>query len=114
MAVYLAAAKAEGTFCFYRHLLRNAILYLIACSRMAQWQRARCDECSHKGRNGVGVLSAGELVEVNSGGQVLFCFFAPAGQVSGSRQRGTQSIDLGNLHQSSMAEQHTDEIAAYP
>ena len=56
----------------------------------------------------LGYLFAGELVEVNSGGQVLFCFFSPAGQVSGSRQRGTQSIDLGNLHQSSMPEQHAD------
>lgn len=57
-------------------------------------------------------LCAGDLVEVNSGGQVLFCFFGPAGQVSGSRQRGTQSIDLGNLNQSSMAEQHADGVAS--
>ena len=41
-------------------------------------------------------------MEVNSGGQVLFCFFAPAGTSAGHHQRAAQSVDLGNLHRSSI------------
>ena len=40
---------------------------------------------------------AGDLVEVNSGGQVLFCFFAPAASVPAGEQRGSQSVDLGRV-----------------
>ena len=47
-------------------------------------------------------MHTGDLVEVNSGGQVLFCFFAPAGTSAGHHQRAAQSVDLGNLHRSSM------------
>lgn len=47
-------------------------------------------------------MGSGDLVEVNSGGQVLFCFFAPAAGASAGHQRAAHSVDLGNLHRSSM------------
>ena len=47
-------------------------------------------------------MGSGDLVEVNSGGQVLFCFFAPAGPSVGHAQRAAHSVDLGNLHRSSI------------
>ena len=44
---------------------------------------------------------AGDLVEVNSGGQVLFCFFAPAASVPAGEQRGSQSVDLDRVREGS-------------
>ena len=42
-------------------------------------------------------------MEVNSGGQVLFCFFAPAGTLAGHHHRAAQSVDLGRMHRRTQA-----------
>ena len=47
-------------------------------------------------------LYVGDLVEVNSGGQVLFCFYSPAEAALGHHQKVTQSVDLGNLQSRDM------------
>ena len=53
-------------------------------------------------------------MEVNSGGQVLFCFFAPAGASAGHHHRVAQSVDLGNLQRNSQASHPQDSELPAP